>query len=192
MVYGSGAFERALISLESLGIMDVLLPFMLIFVVVYAVAHTSKIFGENQKNIEVTVALVMALAVVIPHVLRLPYDVVPIINQSLPKIAVIIVLLLMVMILIGLLGGGTTWTASAVTGVAVIVALIVVIYIFGAAANLWQTTSWLRWVHNPEIRSIIVILIVFGLITWFIVHEPKPKTKAGGFLEDIGKWFSRR
>ena len=52
---------------ESWGLMDVILPFLLIFAVVYAIADKVKLLGEN-KNTHIILALVMALAVIMPHV----------------------------------------------------------------------------------------------------------------------------
>ncbi|MBI2652090.1 hypothetical protein HYX00_01375, partial [Candidatus Woesearchaeota archaeon] len=47
---------------------DVLLPFLLIFVIVFAILQKTKILGDSKKNLNVVVAIVVGLLVVIPHV----------------------------------------------------------------------------------------------------------------------------
>ena len=72
---------------ESWGLMDVILPFLLIFAVVYAALTKVKIFGEQKDRIHIIIALVIALAVVVPHVTYMyppESDVVNIINTALP------------------------------------------------------------------------------------------------------------
>jgi hypothetical protein len=67
-------FWSTLIYLESFGVSDVLLPFIMIFTIIFAVLQKVKILGDK-KNVNAIIALVMALVVVIPHVLgKYPSD----------------------------------------------------------------------------------------------------------------------
>ncbi|MDO8643043.1 MAG: hypothetical protein Q7R76_05710 [Candidatus Woesearchaeota archaeon] len=195
MLYGpSGGtfFERGVLALEQLGISDVLLPFILIFTIVFAIAHRSKMFGENRKNIEVIISLVMAFSVIIPHVTGdYPgqWDVVNIINSALPNVSLVIVLILMALLLIGLTGHHVTLTGSSTSGLIVLVAFIVVGYIFGAAANLWSINDKLSFLNNPDTQALVVVVLVFGMIVYFITKEDKVQGEK--WLEQIGKHFTK-
>lgn len=194
MVYGpSGGtfFERGVLALEELGISDVLLPFILIFTIVFAIAHRSKMFGEQRKNIEVIIALVFAFSVVIPHITGnypIGWDVVDIINMALPNVSLVIVLVLAALLLIGLTGHHITLTGSSTSGVIVLGAFIVVAYIFGSAAGLWSINDKLSFLNDPDTQALIVVVLVFGIIVYFITKEDKVQGEK--WLEQIGKHFT--
>ena len=100
-------FADAIEALESWGLADVILPFILIFTLIFAILQKSKILGEDKKNFNVVVSLVVALSVVIPHVLDTyppGYDVVELINSILPQISLVAIAFLTVLLLAGLVG----------------------------------------------------------------------------------------
>ncbi len=164
MVYFN--FEYILQLWESWGLMDVVLPFLLIFAVVYAIAEKTRLLGDNKRT-HIILALVMALAVVIPHVTYTyppEADVVNIINTALPQIAIVIISILMLMVLTGMIGA--EWDAlKTIVGV---FSILVIIYIFARAANWVPSYGLLYWLEDPAIQSILVILLVFGLAIWLI------------------------
>jgi len=87
-------FYDAIESLSESGFLDIFLPFMLIFVIVFAVLQKSKILGtgEEKRKYNVILALVFGLSVVIPHVLgRYPAgsDPVVMISNILPNISLV-------------------------------------------------------------------------------------------------------
>ena len=105
--------------LESWGLTDVMLPFLLIFVIIFAVLQKARILGEDKKKFNVIIALVMGLLVVIPHVLNYyppNGDPVDIMNQALPQVSLIAVAVIMLLILIGLFGGESKWMGSSLSG----------------------------------------------------------------------------
>ena len=193
----SGALADVITRLEDLGLTDVLLPFLLIFTIIFAIFQKSKILGSDKQNFNVIIALIISLLVVIPHVTgNYPAnaDPVQIINQSIPNIAVIIVAILMVLMLMGVFGVEFTW-AGRVTGGIVILALIIVIAIFGKAAAWWgegvSLPWWLSWLEDPNTQTLVVVIIIFGIIIWFITRSGQ-QTQGSGFLEEFGKLFSRK
>ena len=52
MAYG-GFFERAVMTLEQIGLTDVLLPFFLIFTLVFAILQKTELLGHDKKNFNV-------------------------------------------------------------------------------------------------------------------------------------------
>ncbi|MBU0536747.1 MAG: hypothetical protein KKE20_07300 [Nanoarchaeota archaeon] len=190
-----GYFDNAIMWLEQIGVADVLVPFFLVFAIVFAVFQKTRMLGDPKKvkNLNIVISLLLGLAVVIPHVTgRYPiqYDVVDIMNKALPQVSLLIVAVIMILLLIGLFGGEANWVTGPFAGLIAVVAFVLVIYIFGAAANLWEYIWWLDWLKNSDTQALIVVLLVFGLITYFIVREPK-ETKGEGMLKGISEFFRR-
>ena len=180
--------------LESWGLTDVLLPFLLIFVIIFALLQKTKVLGINRKNLNAAVALVIGLLVVIPHVLGIyppGGDVVDIMNKALPNVSLIIVALLMVLILIGLLGGEATWIGGSLSGWIAIIALIAVIWVFGSAAGWWRGASWFYRFFGADAIAIIVMLLVFAIIVWWVTREPGEagKEMTGNVISRLGDMF---
>ena len=188
-----GYFENAIMWLEEIGVADVIVPFFLIFTIVFAVLQKTEILGRDKKNLNVIIALMLALAVVFPHVTgNYPseYDVVEIMNKALPQVSLLIVAVIMILLLIGLFGGGVSWVSGTVSGIIALIAFILVIYIFGAAANFWTYVWWLDWLRDSDTQALIIVLLVFGLIVWFIT-KGESKSPGEGFLKSLGDFFRR-
>ncbi|MBW3003078.1 hypothetical protein KY337_00820 [Candidatus Woesearchaeota archaeon] len=192
--YGGGRLTGPLSYLDTLGLTDVILPFILVFAVAFAVLRKSKIFKDNQR-LDGLVALVMALAVVIPHVMgRYPSpqsDVVNIINTALPNVGAVLIALVMLFVLVGIWGVEGSWGEN-LHGLVVILSLIVVVYIFGRAAG-WFTHGlprWLYWLSDPDTQALIIIILIFGLIIWFIT-APEPKPKGERMLKSFADLFKK-
>ncbi|MEE9525129.1 MAG: hypothetical protein V3V78_00800 [Candidatus Woesearchaeota archaeon] len=184
-------FEDALYSLDSLGLADVILPFLLVFTVIFAVMQKSNILGKDKKNFNVIIALVVALSVVIPHSLGTypsGYDVVDIINTVLPQISLIAIAFLTLLILAGLVGADLAGKSFA--GFFVIIALIGVIAIFGGALGWWESTWLYNW-FGDETIALVVMILVFGIIIWFITGDGKSTSgKIGDALKGVGDFFA--
>lgn len=182
-------FPEMIRLLESYGISDVLLPFILIFTIVFAVMQKTKLLGDGRKNYNVVIALVMALGVVIPHILgsypNPDYDVVNIMNKALPQVSIILVAVLMVLIIIGLFGANIQLAGTTMGGWFTLIALILIGIIFGNAAG-WFDAGWLdRLIPDSDTRNLIVIILVFGIIIFFITKDT-PDSNKKGFFQNIG------
>ena len=182
--YGSG-FRDIFYLWESLGLSDVILPFLLIFSVVFAVLEKAKILGDN-KRVHTIIALVVGLTTVIPHSTGFypaNMDIVDIINTALPQIAVVIIALLMVMILVGMFApGGTLWFVA-------LIAILAIGYIFARAANWIPSYELLYWLDNPELQALVIIILAFGLIFWMIGGSG-PKTSGEKMVKAFTDGFS--
>jgi len=176
------------------GITDVLLPFLLIFVLIFAILQKTKVLGANRKNLNAAVGLIVGLMVVIPHVLNIyppGGDVVDIMNKALPNVSLIVVAILMVLILVGLLGGEANWIGGSLSGWIAIIAFIAVIWIFGAAAGWWVGSSWFYRFFGADAIAIIVMLLVFAIIVWWVTREPGEagKEMTGNVISRLGDMF---
>ncbi|MBT3721419.1 hypothetical protein HOG47_07255, partial [archaeon] len=75
-----GVFQQWVMGLESLGLLDVLLPFLLIFTITFAVLQKSKILGDGGRRFNIIIAFVLAMSSIIPHIIGRGPDVVIVIN----------------------------------------------------------------------------------------------------------------
>src|SRR3989338_5270479 len=166
------ALDDMINTLVDLGVMDVLIPFLLVFTIVFAVAQKSKIFGDDKKNFNVIIALVMALAVVIPHVTGAyssygVVDVVDVMNQALPQVSVVLVAVVMLLLMVGIWGAEIKWAGGSPAGLVVIVSGVIVFAIFGKSAGWFggdNSPEWLSFLWSEDIKSLLVIILVFGII----------------------------
>ena len=175
--------------LESWGLTDVLLPFLLYFVLIFAILQKSKALGEDKKRFNTVIALVISLLVVVPHALRMypPYAaVVEITNRALPQVSLIVVAILMLLILIGLLGAEATWMGSSLSGWIAIAAFIAVVIIFGGAAGWWQNWSWFERFFGSDTIAIVLMLLVFAFIIWFVTRGEGRGEKSESAWNKIG------
>jgi hypothetical protein len=183
MVQG-GLFTNAIQTLEYLGISDVILPFILIFTLVFAVLQKTKILGEDEKNrprknFNVVIGFVMAMAVVIPHVTGvypMGMDVVDIINQALPNVSIVMVAILMALLIIGVFGSKVRLVGE-IGGWVVLAAFAIVLFIFGSAAQWWNLPIWLNFMMDSDTQALIVVALVFAILIWFITKEDNPDDK---------------
>ena len=151
-------FQSFILALESWGLIDVLLPFLLIFIVIFASLQKTEILGKDKKNFNVIVSIIVALLVIVPHVMGTypgGFDVVDIINTVIPQISLIIVGILMLMMLLGLFAGSEV--PMVVAGIA---AIIVVLILIGSTGWLYGL-DWLYDFFGTEAVSFFIILIEY-------------------------------
>lgn len=180
--YGTGAFQNVGAYFQQYGIMDFILPFILVFTIVFAVMQKTKILGDK-KNFNVIIALVLGLLFVAPHMMGtypIGYDPVQIINETLPSISLVAVAAIMLLLLLGIFGRGFADAASPIIAIA---AIAFVVYIFGASLNIWRGPYDVFWWWTPEVTELLIIILVFGLIVWFVTKEPKEGSGIGGLLK---------
>jgi hypothetical protein len=178
---------------ETFELTDLLLPFMLIFVIFYAILTKTNVLGKDKRNWNTAVALVVALIAVIPHLLGYypaGSDPVEIINNALPNVAIIIVAIVMFLILIGLVGGDFDVAGTKLTGWVIILAAILIFVIFGRAAGWFgdRWPSWLRWLDDSSTQALIVVILVLAIVVWFITKDER-QTEGLQFADNISKWL---
>ena len=172
-----------LVHLEQFGLLDAVLPFILIFAILFTVLQTTKVLGDK-KNIHTLVALVIALLVVIPHVLGTypaGQDVVNIINTALPNVSLLVVIIVAALILIGIFRPGKEGVPGG--GFFAFLSAGAIIYIFGLSAGWWKTVGFFSFLSNPDIQVLVVIVLVFALVV-FLITADSP-------LEDFGSAWGK-
>lgn len=173
-----------LVQLEQFGLLDAVLPFILIFAVIFTVLTRTKVLGEK-KNVHMLIALVISLLVVMPHVLGTyppGADVVSIINTALPNVSLVIVIIIAALILVGIFVPNMTGVPAG--GFFAFLSVGVIIYIFGLAAEWWEASGPLGFLANPDIQAVIVIILVFAFVIFLITAE-SPGEKIFGGLKGL-------
>lgn len=160
------------------GFYDFILPFVLIFTIIFAVLQKVKIFGDEGKRYNVIIALVIGLSAVIPHTLGLyppGQDIIAIMLTAIPNVTIVIVAILMALLIIGMLGKRFEIGGNSLSGWIAFAAFIVVVYIFGAAAGWWPRFVFERLIYNQDLLALVVTILVFAIIIWFVTSEEKDK-----------------
>jgi len=195
---GGGGLSNVFNTFQYWGLTDVMLPFLLIFTVVFAIMQKVKPLGPegHNKQFNVVIALVMGLGVVIPHVMNYyppDADIVNIINAALPQVSIVLVAILMVLLIVGLFGGKAEWGGSTLSGWIAFLAFILVAFIFGRSAGWFEyLPSWLYWLDNPDTQAMLLVVGIFAIIIYFIAHEPKEKNEStmAKFGDSVSKLFT--
>lgn len=181
----TGALARIFYFLQTYEVVEAVLPFLLIFTLIFSLLQRIKLFGEDKKNINVVVALLLAIITVVPHLTGgypFEYDPIRIINVLIPSAAVMAVAIILVLFLLGIwgfeMGGG-------VPAFVVLLILGILGYIFGTTVGWWtgpeQVVSW--W--DSDLTVAVIIILIFGVIIWFIQSDTK--TGFGKILETLTK-----
>jgi hypothetical protein len=178
-------------SLDRWGVTDVLLPFLLVFTLVFAVLEKTKILGADKKNFNVIVGLVMAAAVVMPHVTSsyaslLGFDPVDIINKALPSVSILVVAIMMLLILIGVFAHDKVMLGLTMPGWIGLGSILAIIFIFGSSAGWWggDVPSALEQFFGQDAIAVVIMILIFGIIIAFITSGGK-EDKTGA-LERLG------
>ena len=169
--------------LESWGLMDVLLPFLLVFVVFFAILTKTKILGSDKRRFNAIFSLVVALMFVVPHVTGLyaswGWDPVDILNKALPQVSIVVIAIVMLLVLVGILGGERNWMGGALSGWVAIAAIIAIVWIFGAAAGWWANWWWFENFFGTDTIAVIIMILVFAVIIWWITKGESSTDKSG-------------
>ena len=182
-------------SLDNWGLTDVMLPFLLIFVIIFAILQKAKILGEGKKNLNVIIALVVALLVVVPHVTGRYSgyaDPVQIINDSLPQVSVVLVAVIFLLILIGVFAQEQVFLGVSMPGWIAFFSFVTIVAIFGGSAGWWdgRFNYYLERVLGEEAIAIAVMLLVFGLIIAWITSDSKEREDRS-LINRVGVDFSK-
>jgi hypothetical protein len=163
-------FQDFIYDLQNMGVADVLLPFVLVFTVMFAILQKTKVLGEKGKRFNVIVAVVIGFAVVMPHILTpSPNDAVSIMNKAFPSVSIFVIAILSIFLLLGLFGPTPKWTKGA-GGWAVIVAFLIVagIFLYAAGYGWNDLPDWLNFLEDPGTVYLIVIVAVFVIIIGYV------------------------
>jgi hypothetical protein len=160
---------------ESMGVFNILMPFLLVFAIVFAILEKINLFGSGKRQINGIVAAVFGVLVI-----RNQY-IIGIINRFLPNIALFMVIILMFLLLIGVfMGEHKDWAPKLLT-LAVIISVIFVIWALSSdfIGQTWDLPNWLYGFNDTTKAAVIFIGIFVGVIYW-VTRPSSPPTTGGG------------
>ena len=114
---GSFNFEKVVVFMQSSGFYDYLLPFLLIFAIVFAALEKTQVLGKDKTNINIVVSVVIGFLLIVQQ------GIVQTINSFLPKVSLLLVVILMVLMVFALIAGRNH---KGFTGMMFVIACIVV------------------------------------------------------------------
>ncbi|MFC1801757.1 hypothetical protein ACFLZB_04820 [Nanoarchaeota archaeon] len=186
----SPEFANIIKEFEFYGIFDVLIPFILVFTIVFAILQRIKLFGSDKKNINLVLAFIMGVVTVIPHVTGSypgKYDPVVIINALLPSVSVLIIAIILVLLLVGMFAG--EWGAEKASGIVFIIALMFIAYVFGTTVGWWSGPAELfgSW-WGETLTIVVVIILILGVLLFYIGSDHKsPGNRIGDVIKNLFK-----
>lgn len=172
-----------------IGIYDVVLPFLLIFTIVFAILEKTKVLGTEEiegkrytkKNLNAMTSFVLAFLVVASTRL------VALVNTALANIAILILVAVSFLLLIGsfyreeedvFLSGGWRTTFMVLTFVAVIVIFLNAIPVAGGGTWLGFFWNWIvdNWGTN-WVGGLILLIVVIAFMYVIVRDRGPPKSK---------------
>lgn len=176
MIFQAGVhLQTAVGELQRWGLWDAVLPFLLFFAVLFAILQQVKIFkkedGNADRKLNGIIAFVMSAMIVVPHIIGTypaNKDPVLIMYKILPTSTILIIALVLVSLLVGL----TEFEVPApVMLLAALAAIATVVYLF--VINIFPSfrVGSLGPLNDPTLQALLIVLLIFGLIVWFVVRE---------------------
>jgi len=179
----SYSFQRVMNQLTDLGLFDFILPFLLIFAVIFGVLSYMKMFGES-RGVNVLIALVIGLLAI-----RWPVYT-DFLNVISPKLGIGLVILLVLIILIGLF---VPKGAKAVVGWILIgIGFIIFLVIIAQTYNILSPAYGGGFFNDEIIGYLILIGLLVGVVVAVVVgsqSQKSPVKKIGDALE--GLWSNK-
>ena len=160
---------------EQIGVFSYVLPFLLIFALVFGIMNQIKIFEQN-RAINGIIALVVGL-------LALQFDFVPIFfSEIFPRLGVGLAILLVAMILMGMFAPNRTWVTYTFFGIAAIIFLVVLVKTVGWLG--WQS-SFFWYNYGGAIIGIGIILVIIGVIVASSLPPREPQDVSSNFMRAL-------
>lgn len=188
----ASAFGNAIAFFDTLGVYDVILPFIVTFTIMYAILDKTKVLGTEKvgkdemprRNLNSLVAFCIGLFVVASS------SIVSVIKETTGQIVLLMFISIMYLMLIGIffkkdeevaLTGG--WRIGFMIAI-----LVAILAIFANAIRLANGKSVLQFLfeqvtvnYNSNAVASIILVLVIVLIMYFVVRSPsKGDEKKGG------------
>jgi len=152
---------------EGLGVFEFLLPFLLVFAIVYGVLQYMRIFGGD-KGVHVIISVVIGVLAVRYVEFTRFYE------EVFPRLGIGLTILLVVLILTGMFA--TDKSKTVLTWVYLIVGIIITIAVIYNSANVFgwvdgfggSSSEWIAWILSAVLLIGVIVVLVM------------PKIESGG------------
>jgi len=193
------AFREALVFFGEIGIYDVVLPFLLVFTIIFAILEKTKVFGMDEidgkkytrKNLNAITSFVIGFMVIASSRL------VEIITDISSQVVILLMLSIFFLLLVGSFYNAEDFKDGVFlkkpwNTIFMVIMFIGIITIFLQAIKTKSGESWLEWfwrflsIHwsSRAVASIILLLIIIGFMFYIIKGDEKPKSSKKEKKED--------
>lgn len=173
-------FRETLVFFGEVGLYDVVLPFLLVFTIMFAILEKTKVLGVRKadgreftkKNLNSIVAFVVGFLVIASAQL------VSIINETLANMVLLLILSISFMILVGSLHGDEEFNLKNFPGwlkFFMILMFVGISLIFLNALDWLNTFLSILTSTNGEWLNSLIFLVITGVFIWLITNDPKEK-----------------
>jgi len=151
-VYSGGSFGDLLYQWEQMGMFAYILPFLLIFAVVYGILNRTNIFEAQGVN---------AIIAIVVGLMSLQFQMVSVFFAEIfPRLGIGLSVILVILILVGMfMPANKEWMTYVLFGIAAVIAIIVITKSFNfvgwSGGGYWWSRNWL---------SVVTIAIILGII----------------------------
>ena len=179
--------EKAVEFFKEFGLFDVVLPFLLVFSIVFAILEKTMVLGvEKTKSGEYPKrALNTTVAFVIAMLVGATNKIVTAINKALPNVVLLLVIIISFLMLVGIFYKTGEFDFSekykGAVGWFVFVLLILVILIFAGSIMRTEDQSWLGYIADYVINNVtgpvvtsILFLIVAVVAIAYVTKSSSP------------------
>ncbi len=160
------AIEEVIRPLVDIGLVDVILPFLLVFTIVYATLQKTEVLGPDKRRMNTMVAFVIGFLTV------LATSLLNVINVLLSWFVLVLLAGLLVAMVFGLVGAETGNRNKVLGAIMLILFPMFLIYGLSKAGILSQ---------NRFLTMILIPVIILGMIiisVFFVFEKQKPETPA--------------
>ncbi len=175
------AFRQIIVFLGKLGVYDIILPFLLVFTIVFAILEKTKILGADKvdgktvtkKNLNSMVAFVMAFLVIASTQL------VALISEVMANVVLLLILAISFMLLVGTFFGDSEFTLKDYPGwikFFMILMFVAIVAIFLNALNWLEALFALINNLGTDWISGFIFILVIGFFMWYITAEHSQTT----------------
>ncbi len=170
-------FRGTIEFLDQVGMYDVVLPFLLVFTIVFAILEKTKIFGINKVNgKEVTKKNLNSIfAFVLSFLVIASTRIVSIINETLASVVLLLILAISFMLLVGSFYGDKEFSLENSPGW---IKFFMIFMFVGVVLIFLNSLDWLAPIisfitkMDGEWASSLVFLLITVAFMWMITREP--------------------
>lgn len=186
-------FRETFTFLDKIGVFDVVLPFLLIFTIVFAVLEKTRVFGTEKvgsetytkKNLNALASFAIAFFAVASS------RVVQAITQISANVIILLFASLFFLMLVGSFHPQADEKGFYLTGIwKTLFILVMFVGLFGIFLNAIETDgrTWLQWIFdwlaefstNVSVATIVLIVLVIGAMYLITGADKKPSSGGGG------------
>ncbi len=169
---------------ETIGAFDIGLPFILIFTISFAIFQKIQLFGNNKKNIDLIVSLVLAF-LAIRNIFLVEF-----LNRFLPNIAMFLIIILMFLLLLGTFGGKFEgFKGYGVTIAAVISVIFVIISLSSDLGLDFVLPYYLSDFFDYQTKAVLFFITGVVLVIYFATGESSTSGSWKSTLDELGEKF---